>query len=217
MLPNLFAEPKDKLEQYKLFTGHFWFGLDTYLKKELQYLTMLRDPIQRTISYYYHLKRSPSGYRYQQMTQENWSLDDFVRHPETNWDMVNCQTLFLAVDLDYDKLEKDPVGYGQAIVKSYAHRGNDQELLNIAKQRLEKFIFVGITERMHESLLLLNHQMNWKTDVPDIKMNIGFNRVEETLSKDTISFIKEITQLDKALYDYGVLLFEERLQSMTKR
>ncbi|KVD48528.1 hypothetical protein WS61_06805 [Burkholderia sp. ABCPW 11] len=82
---------------------------------------------------------------------------DFVRDPDTNWDIVNTQTLFLAADFDYEKLSCDPIEYEHAAVKEFATRKNDRALLDLAKRRLESFAFFGITERMCDSMSLLAH------------------------------------------------------------
>jgi hypothetical protein len=159
LLPELFGLSSEALSRYTLFRGHLWYGVSSYLGRRLDYITMLRDRFQRTISWYYHVKRDPNAYRHNQVANDNWSIVDFCRDPETNWDTISAQTLFLAVDLDYQQLARDPVGYGQATVKQYAARLNDRRLLDIAKQRLEEFMFVGITERLQHSVYLLSRRM----------------------------------------------------------
>src|SRR6185436_18157227 len=102
----------------------------SYLNCDLNYLTMLRDPVQRTISWFSHVKHDHNAYRHNRVIDENWSLLDFVQDQATNWDIINAQTLYLAVDLDYSQLARDPVGYGRAVVKTYARRLNDRSLLD---------------------------------------------------------------------------------------
>jgi hypothetical protein len=217
LLPELFQIPKENLSHYRLFRGHLWYGLNSYLKRNLSYITMLRDPIQRTISWYSQVRRDENAYRHDRVIDENWSLLDFVTDKETHWDLINAQTLFLAVDLDYSKLARDPVGYGQAEVKKYARRLNDRALLDIAKKRLEEFAFVGITERMQDSLYLLFYQMGWDPDISAPKLNVSPDRSpDDEISPETRDAIKEITQLDQELYEWGFQLFEERFGQMVK-
>ncbi|WP_261503040.1 sulfotransferase family protein, partial [Burkholderia multivorans] len=117
VLDELFALPKEAVDRYKLFRGHHWYGIEAFVGRRLTHITMLREPVQRTVSWYLHALRHADTYRHQQMNDEGWSLLDFVRHPETNWDLVNTQTLFLAADFDYEKLMSDPIGYGRAAVR----------------------------------------------------------------------------------------------------
>jgi hypothetical protein len=146
---------------------------------------------------------------------ENWSILDFVTDNETNWDTVNAQTLFLAVDLDYSQLAQDPVGYGQAVVKKYARRLNDRALLDVAVRRLEDFVSVGITERMRDSMLMLSYQMDWNPDIVPPRLNVTpTTTTDQQISHETREAIKNITQLDQELYQWAVQRFDEHFAGM---
>lgn len=215
LLPDLFKLSRDSISAYDFFRGHLWFGLDSYVGADLNYITMLRDPVQRTISWYSHVKRDVGAYRHDRVVKENWSLFDFVVDKETQWDMVNAQTIFLAADLDFEKLSKDPVGYGRAVIKSYAVRSNDRELLDLAKSRLEGFMFFGITERMNHSLHLLSHVLGVYPQFSREKLNVSENRpVDDEISIDAIRAIREITSLDQELYDWAVETFDSRYSEL---
>ncbi|MCP3709230.1 sulfotransferase family 2 domain-containing protein [Paraburkholderia sp. CNPSo 3274] len=217
LLPELFALPLQFVDRYRLFRGHLWHGLDAYTKRKLTYLTMLRDPAQRTVSWYSHAMRDANAYRHQKMKEERWSLLDFVRDAETNWDIVNTQTLFLAADLDYDKLARDPIGYGQAAIKELAARKNDRSLLDLAKRRLESFAFFGITERMRDSMSLLAYELGFFPSFSVPKLNISSNRSGDgELSEDEADAIRELTPLDQELYVWACQLFEERVGEMLR-
>ncbi|AYN92949.1 MULTISPECIES: sulfotransferase family 2 domain-containing protein [unclassified Pseudomonas] len=217
LLPELFATPRDRLSQYAFYRGHLWYGLGTYLNRELRYMTMLRDPVQRTISWYSHVRREAGAYRHRQMVEENWSLLDFVQNEETHWDMVNTQTLFLAADLDFERLSQDPVGYGQAAIQQYAQRRNDRSLLELAKQRLTQFDFVGITERMQDSMLLLSYVLNTYPNRYEERLNVSSNRpTEKEISSDVIDAIKALTPLDQELYEWAYQQFDQRFKQMVE-
>lgn len=215
LLPELFELNSDAISKYDFFRGHLWFGLNSYVGRDLNYITMLRDPVQRTISWYSHVKRDVNAYRHDRVVKENWSLFDFVSDKETQWDMVNAQTIFLAADLDFEKLSKDPVGYGRAVIKSYAARNKDRELLDLAKSRLERFMFFGITERMNHSLHLLSHILDVYPQFSREKLNVSENRpMDDEISSDTIHAIREITSLDQELYDWAVKTFDSRYDEL---
>lgn len=217
LLPDLFALPLESMERYRLFRGHLWHGLDTYIERNLTYITMLRDPLQRTVSWYLHAMRDENAYRHQQMKCERWSLLDFVRDAETNWDIVNTQTLFLAADLDYQKLSRDPVGYGRAAVKEFAARGNDRKLLDLAKRRLESFAFFGITERMRDSMSLLAYELEFFPNFPVPRLNTSSNRAgNDELSAQEVDAIHGLTALDQELYVWACQLFEDRMGDMMR-
>src|SRR5260370_13102886 len=54
----------ERLATYQLFTGHFFYSLHLLLPRMPIYLTFLRDPVERTISHYAQIKRSPEHYMY---------------------------------------------------------------------------------------------------------------------------------------------------------
>jgi hypothetical protein len=215
LLPELFNLSGEAISKYDFFRGHLWFGLNSYVGKDLNYITMLRDPVQRTISWYSHVKRDVNAYRHDLVVKENWSLIDFVADTETQWDMVNAQTIFLAADLDFEELSKDPVGYGRAVIESYAARRNDRELLDLAKSRLERFMFFGITERMNHSLHLLSHVLDVYPQFSREKLNVSENRPgDDEISSDAIRAIRKITPLDQELYDWAVKIFDSRYDEL---
>ncbi|MGR3906901.1 sulfotransferase family 2 domain-containing protein [Burkholderia sp. SR8] len=217
VLEELFVLPRESVDRYRLFRGHHWYGIESFVGRDLTHITMLRDPVQRTVSWYRHAQRHADTYRHRQMNDEGWTLLDFVRDPETNWDIVNTQTLFLAADFDYEKLTRDPVGYGRAAVREYAARRHDRELLGRAKKRLESFAFFGITERMRDSMNLLAYAMDFFPRFVTPRLNTSSDRpVVHELSFEEIEAINELTVLDQELYAWGCALFEERLGSMVR-
>ena len=217
LLPELFQSPPEDMSHFSLYRGHLWYGLNSYLHRNLNCITLLRDPVQRTVSYYSHVKRDENSYRHREVVDGNWSILDFVRDQQTNWDTTNSQTLFLTVDLDYSKLAADPVGYGQAVVKRYAARREDRALLDLAKKRLEQFMFVGITERMQESIELFSWQMGWDPGTPAPSLNISSNRPsEDELTLEAREAIMAINPLDQELYAWARQRFEEQFVHVMK-
>ncbi len=215
LLPELFEMGNDVVAKFEFFRGHLWFDLNSYVGRDLDYITMLRDPVQRTISWYSHVRRDANAYRHDRVVGEKWSLLDFATHKETQWDMVNAQTIFLAADLDFNRLSRDPVGYGRAVIQGYAARRNDRALLDLAKQRLEKFLFFGITEQMNRSLHLLSHTLDVYPDFSRERLNVSENRpATNEISNETIEAIKELTPLDQELYDWAVEVFESRYDKL---
>lgn len=214
-LPSLFATAHAELASFNFFRGHLWFGLPAYVGRPLQCMTVLRDPLLRTLSWYAHAKRDPGAYRHERMNKENWSVHRFVTDQETNWDLVNAQTIFIAADLDYAKLAADPVGYGQARIREYAQNGNPAELLALAKSRLEKFVCIGITERLQESMNLMSYAMRLNPNLARIRLNT-FNSQRElpSLTTETIDAIRSATMLDQQLYDWANARLTEQLLEM---
>jgi hypothetical protein len=77
--------------------GHMPFGLHRYLPQPCAYITFLRDPIDRIVSHYYFVLRTPSHYLYEQVTSQRMTLDDYVRSGISG-ELSNGQTKLLAGD-----------------------------------------------------------------------------------------------------------------------
>lgn len=59
---RLLAWPPESLADYDLFRGHFYRGLHRYLDVPLTPFVFLRNPIDRSISHWEHIRRSPDHY-----------------------------------------------------------------------------------------------------------------------------------------------------------
>jgi len=58
--------------------GHMHFGLHRYLPQKCVYITILRDPLHRVISYCHHLLRSPKDLLHQEIISKNMGLEEIV-------------------------------------------------------------------------------------------------------------------------------------------
>src|SRR5690348_12004038 len=52
-LQRLSRWPQQRLAKIKLFNGHIPFGIHSFIPQPTTYITVLRDPIERTISEYH--------------------------------------------------------------------------------------------------------------------------------------------------------------------
>jgi hypothetical protein len=215
-LPRL---PKESLEtgagvapedvaSYQFFASHVTYdAFDTLLPGGFLMLTVLRDPVQRTISHYQHLQRiedstgsPPRDYELRKikaMTLEEFVVNDTYSEARI---AVNLQTWMLGgVD---PRVVRDPF----------------PGALACAKQRLERAAFFGLTERFQDSLFLLSFVFGW----PPIPNSLALNRAPASgrspeLNPRTLSLIKERVDLDLELYEFARELFERRFRAMTRR
>lgn len=85
------------------------------------------------------------------------------------------------------------------------------ELLHLAKNNLESFDFIGITERMSDSLKCLSAIS--KLDLNEIKANESRKeRVSYELSSAALKRLRELTLLDEILYRDGKKMFEAMIR-----
>lgn len=95
--PPIAKVPKEELETYQFFSGHFDFGNHTRFDGPVLYLGVMRDPVERVISDYYFNKRQG---RKDLMEQANsMTLDEYIQskieNPKSR--LVNsAQTVYLS-------------------------------------------------------------------------------------------------------------------------
>src|SRR5690606_3005039 len=68
-LENFHQMPESRRSKIKLLKGHFNFGEHRYLIGETEYITFLREPHERILSYYHYLKRNPQNRLYKTVVE----------------------------------------------------------------------------------------------------------------------------------------------------
>ncbi|MBP0028077.1 sulfotransferase family 2 domain-containing protein [Roseofilum sp. Guam] len=176
----------------KVVKGHMNFGLHESIGKPATYITILRHPIDRAISTYYYVLRSPSHHLYEYVTSKNISLQDFV-----------CDGLF--TDMDNGQTRRlSGISVGQFPGYKEVKFGECYpELLEQAKDNIDKnFAAIGIQEKFDESILMMKEKMNWK-NCYYVKQNVSHGRVEKhEISEECRCAITQFNDLDIQLYEF---------------
>src|SRR5262245_46400510 len=79
---ELLRVPTTTLELYLFFAGHFYRPFHRYVDFELTAVVFLRNPIDRSISHFELIRRSPDHYHYEHVLWHN-SFLEFVLDPVT--------------------------------------------------------------------------------------------------------------------------------------
>jgi hypothetical protein len=213
LIQDLLRLPLEGLGRYRFFYGHFGYNLQQLLPKKPVYVTLLREPLARSISLYLHVCRNSKHRLYDRVTRHKMSLLDFVRDEETGPSIWNFQTRNIACDLDYEALVSMEPSSIKALkfeeeLNKKLHNMSDDLLLERAKQRIEQFAFVGITERMDESVRVLAKILDLKEASEIPILNKSPERLQpESLSRQTIREIRKRTILDQELYSHAQNIF----------
>jgi FkbM family methyltransferase len=203
---QLIAVPRSELTQWRVFRGHFLSHLEPYLGRELTKFTLLRNPVERTISHYEHVRRAPDHPFHQHARR--LSLAEFCVHPQTRHMVYNYQSAFLA------KRPCDVAEVANGLPPDYASRfelqerltypdgfPNPMELLERAEERLSTFKVVGITEKFEETVGQISRVL--KCPKPEIVERRNANpepRSSANLDSATLELILQLTEVDQCLY-----------------
>lgn len=176
----------DEARKYRLIGGHVEYDADFAKQCGYPYMTMLRHPVNRAISAYYHVVRVPTHRLHDSFHQDEVELDEGLRRIS-----ANLQVRYLAaVPLDREVTIDD---------------------LKRAKHNLsDGFAAFGVLERFTESLILLKRQFGWRTPYYNNNRNVGGNRPHQT-DPAVLELAESLNTLDMALYQHALALFETRL------
>ena len=186
--------PTEQLQTLDLVGGgHFPFGIHEALPRPARYITFIREPIDRVVSFYYFLRSHPS---FLHSSAHYLTLREFAEQNITG-NLHNGQTAFLA-------------GKGLRYERCF-----DQDLLVDAKANIRAhFAAVGVTERFDESLLVLRRQLGWGRPLYYREQNVNRARSREELDTETRASIEALTELDQELYKYANALLDAEIERL---
>ena len=180
--------PQHNRAKIRVLQGHKPFGIHEYLQVPVDYITMLRQPVDRVISFYCWILRSPGNDLYEKV--RSMSLGDFAdsRLPQ----VVNQQIEFV----------------------SGLSNNSTAEALNVAKRNLAlHFTAFGIAEHFDESLLLFKRLLGWG-NIYYASQHVAKNRpAKREIPSATIKLIEKHNFFDMELYEFA----KHRLEDVIKK
>jgi hypothetical protein len=126
------VEYRAQLDNFRAFRGHLFAAMAELLKDRPATAAFFRDPVDRAISEYNFIRRTPEHPRHGLLRSQ--TLEDFVSKPNNL--SVYCRFLGYAPhEGDFGRMRQDVP---------------DDELLERCLRRLDEMAFVGITEQFDE-------------------------------------------------------------------
>lgn len=183
----------ERFEHYRLIRGHFSVLTQMGFSRSRYSMTLLRDPIRTIVSTYNfwrnRIEEDPVSAQAKRM-----SFAEFVRRFADSPVIIhNTYTHhFAAVGRDYPGEPSDP-----------------DLLLAYAQHNLAAFNFVGICERLDDSVRLLCQNLGWPEPAraPHENQSTPAQSVE-SIDSETRQILLDRNQLDLQLYDYAKVLFQ---------
>jgi len=175
--------------------GHIPYGLHEYLSRPADYITFLRDPIERGVPQFYYICRRPSNRIYPLIKAKNFSLVDYVENDE------------------YGRPDNMQIRYIIGAGTEAQMTANELEQAKVAL--LDRFVCFGLAERFDDSLVLLRKALGWGR-VYYLEQNVTKDRPALTdIPQGIIKRFEEKYALDAELYEFGRREFEKRVTSMS--
>ena len=179
--------------------GHIPLSVASLMAGPVGKIVFLRNPCDLVVSTFNHFKK---------IGEIDHSLDifEFLKSPYGDC-LKNIQTKWLANALlsnvpMHRSISNFEIGYGRDNLKfeMTAHT------LAVAKRNLENFDFVGIFERMDDSISKMCKKFGFNRVSETIRLNVGGYKNEYFARLNDL--VKESSAFDVDLYDFAVDLFE---------
>lgn len=183
---------------YRLYHGNLGRSTSVRIPDVVLFAT-LRDPIQRVRSHVAHIARTPQHPLHDVARREAPTLARFVQHPAGRLVTENLQTRLLAAAMPGEP---------------------DDELVDRALERLSACAWVGIHERLAESIDLLGHRMGWLLQPPEHGFPASPATHDELRSpmgefdSGTRDLLAHVTRLDAIVYETARRRVDHELTAM---
>lgn len=206
--PELLDWPLERLHEASFVRGHFYYGLIANLWRTPPVcVTMLRDPVERTLSAYGHLKTHADHPEHRRTASV--ALEDAVDDPWLSPHFLNAQTNMLTLRFE-PVFPFDPMAVRASIRQQQG--GADAKA---AGRILASFAWVGITERFEESLLLLCYELGLPVPAGLGRENVNLSRPRsEELSSAEHEALLRVNAADLKLYEGASRRFDARYLAM---
>jgi hypothetical protein len=188
-IPEFIRAPEAERGRYRLIKGHLDFGLHRDIPDSSTYVTFLREPISRVVSFYDHARRHSQHYLYP-LLRDGANLKDILKTRATA-ELFNQQTRMIAGD-EWGDLNREV----------------DAVALERAKQNIRRhFSVIGLTEEFDASLLLIRRTTALKIPFYRKRNVAPAGARSAALDAETRALVREANALDIELYEFGRELF----------
>ncbi|MCG8613683.1 MAG: hypothetical protein MI864_24490 [Pseudomonadales bacterium] len=206
---------QSELEKLRLISGHTVFGLLESRPVNLNYITMLRNPVNRFISHYFWWQRlvetgdqtEAARCKECDLIKSTSSLEEFLNRYLSITDHFEASQLYYLLHRHIPEKE---------LMEARTLGIFCDEIVDIAVAELEKaYDQVFITELFEESLVAFSWRHNLA--FPDVYQKITYSGVkwdELDISKEAIEIITHLCRIESAVYNRARNRFEHEIEPL---
>ena len=209
--------------QTKVVVGHFAGLFPLWLRATPQIITMLREPLARTLSHINHVQRYDFHPQYE--LARGLGVEAFCAHPELGRAIDNLQSRYLASLAISRALlpETPPPGdekYRRGLAFEAALTAMDSTLglRDSAIQALESLDAVGLCEDHTRSVQLFARTLGWDLAAAGPEQRLHRAGADQwtldRLSRADLDALRSRNMVDLALYEFGQGLFERSCERL---
>lgn len=192
---------KTRQRAIEFISGHVGFGLHEYLQRPCTYITVLRDPVERVISYYYFLGRT------QNEIVRDKSLAEFIKTWGGAHNSMTCYLSGLTLKAQLQEPDVD--------LKSLQF---ERTILERAKANLERYFqVVGFVDRFDETCILLKQKLGWNFSSFYVRKNVANRNYLDEVDPADLDLIYKYNELDLELYSHARGMFEKTIADLGDR
>ena len=206
-------------DHYQLYRGHLGGGgLKLLTDHPIRYLTIVRDPVDLTVSTWRFVLRETNTAVHDLVKNSAFTLDDFLQHPRTRQLVENRMVRNLSFDFvedaDAQEVFLSPASL-QAVQQHISRQSNaltDAQRYQRAWSFLHNCFWFGLQDRFDASLQLFSFVFRQPPIGATQKLNK--RRSAQPLSDQQIKAIRESNPWDEKFYSDAQHLFDQRYQLM---
>ena len=187
---------KSKQAQISMFGGHAPRITGIPEVDALPVITFFRDPVERVKSYCQHVSEGKSRYLLKDYPPSKFNLDAFL-----NSGINELSNIHVKLILGNQK-QQLPDADKKTIIET---------AITVLKNDIACF---GFTEQFDKSLVLLHYKLGWEKWPVYKKLNVKNRQKLISFSDDNIKRICELNEIDIAVYNKALNLFNDQFSSI---
>jgi hypothetical protein len=199
------------VDRFRYVTGHVDASLIDGFRERPFVLTVLRDPIDRALSHYAYTRSFPED----PDPEPSLGGDSASHEPSSEWRRLTVQYSIGELISRAPNLASHVLGNRQARALTACDVG--EERLDHALEELDRCDFVGLTERLDESVGWITRRLGWRDLLPMPRSNVTGARLRrDELPAETLEALARLTEVDRALHLRGAERHERRLEEWSE-
>ncbi|WP_188261072.1 sulfotransferase family 2 domain-containing protein [Azospirillum tabaci] len=198
---SVIKTPPSVLKSKHCISSHSGWGLMEHLADTHRVVTVLRDPIERTISSYRFIQQI-TGHALNKLAHSVDTLE-FFQHPTVRRCMANGQTRQLAFSSMKNTIEIQSL---TGTLMQHDHEKKliddfDKNMLQTAIGSISKVDFLGTSENINQLVLSMCDFYGWYPPNNLPKLNVTHAEFTANVTSEVIEEIKSINEKDIILYE----------------